>query len=191
MPRRTLKYIKRYPTPQQLYEKIISAKGYNYKTDKQFYLVRDRSLVAITYLLAARISEVLRLTKSQFEYTEKGILVTGIELSKSTKKGKPRNVLYRTEATLTTHGERADLTGLVIKHLDQIDGDLYLFGRVRAYQIISGITGEPCHWLRAYGENYLYDQWNHDILAVADYVKINAQTLAQYVRGSYKKYPTV
>lgn len=188
--RRTLKYIQRYPTPRQIFNTIVTAPGYNYKTDKQFYQVRDQSLPALTYLIAGRISEVIRLARSQFELVDPGVLVSGIKLSKSTKAGKPRREQYRQEAILTLDGERAPLTKLVIKHLDQLGPKelLYNFGRVRAYQIISGITGEPCHYLRAYGENYLYDNWDQDLLAVADYLKVDPATLQHYIRRSYKKY---
>jgi integrase len=160
-----------------------------YKTNKDFYHTRDKALCAITYLLAARISEILRLEKSQF-LTEKGrVIVQKIELSKTRRKGHPRQDLYRQEAWLPLAGKRAQLTQLFLDYLNICDTEtLFPFGRTRAYQIISTITGEPCHWLRAYGENYLYDNWDKDILAVADYIKVDVQTLQRYIRRSYAKY---
>jgi len=44
---------------------------------------------------------------------------------------------------------------------------------------------------RALGENFLYDAWDHDILAVSDYVKVNPRTLEKYIRRSYEKYRPV
>jgi len=189
MSRRTLRFITHYPTPKQIYESIIDGEMWPYKTNKDFYATRDKALVAITYLLAARISEVLRLEKSQF-YTEKTrIIVQSIALSKSRRKDKPRNDLYRQEAWLPLEGKRAELTELVLDYLEICETErLFPFGRIRAFQIISTITGEPCHWLRAYGENYLYDEWDKDILAVANYVKVDVQTLQRYVRRAYAKY---
>ncbi len=190
MARRTLSFISEYPTPQKLYNIIVSAKGYDYKNDKVFFQTRDRALVALTYLIAARISEILRLKKSQFNFTKAAIIVTAIKLSKSTKAGKPRKHLFRQEAFLPLFNERAPLTQLVTEYLTLLEPDqqLFPFSRQRAFQIVTGITGEPIHWLRAYGENYLYDNWEHDLLAVADYLKIDAPTLQEYIRKSYKKY---
>jgi hypothetical protein len=59
---------------------------------------------------------------------------------------------------------------------------LFSFGNSRALQITHAILGIPCHWLRAYGEDYLYEMWDHDILAVADYVKVEPRTLQEYIR---------
>jgi hypothetical protein len=40
-----------------------------------------------------------------------------------------------------------------------------------------------------FGEDYLYDQYDHDLLAVADAVKVDARTLQLYIRHRDKKYP--
>lgn len=187
--RRTLALIEAYPTPKQLYNKIIDAAGYPYKTNKDFYIKRDRALVALTYLIAARISEILRLTKTQFFKTDIAYVITGIRLSKSTKAGKPRKKIFRQEAFLVLTGDRAPLTQIVLDYLAILREDkLFPFSRQRAWQIVTSITGEPIHWLRAYGENFLYDEWDHDLLAVADYVGVNPRTLSDYIHGGYKKY---
>lgn len=189
MSRRTLKFIDHYPTPRQIYETIMFHQGWPYKTNREYYAKRDRALCAITYLLAARISEILRLKRSQFYVEKARVIVQKIELSKTRSHSKPRHDLYRQEAWLPLVGNRNSLTQLVIDYLEACETErLFPFGRVRAYQIISTITGEPCHWLRAYGENYLYDHWDKDLLAVADYIKVDVQTLQHYVRRSYAKY---
>lgn len=64
--RRTLKFIEQYPTPAQIYHDIIGSEGWGYKTNKDFYLKRDRALLSLLYVLALRISEALRLTQEQF-----------------------------------------------------------------------------------------------------------------------------
>lgn len=191
--RRTLKYIQYYPSPQELYKKIMESPGWHYKTDADFYHIRDRALVALTYLLGGRISEILRLRKSQFVKLKDRVVVRGIKLSKSRYKNKPRRVQYREEAFLPLNGERAVFTQLVLDYLKLIgeDAQLFMFSRVRAWQIITAILGVPCHWLRAYCENYLYDSWSGDILAVSDYVKVDPRTLQLYIRRSYRKYKPV
>ena len=225
MRRRTLKFIEQYPSPEAIYKKIME-NSWPYTRNREFLQLRDRALVALTYLLALRVSEVLRLKKSQFVFTRKVIIVQGIRLSKSRWKvckfcrkpvrveerrkhlleqhgvdgdpekyfvSKPRASQFRPEAWLPVRGKRAPLTLLVLKYLVKLkpEDKLFPITRVRAWQIITHILGEPPHWLRAYGENYLYDKWKHDLLAVADYVKVDPKTLQQYIRSGYRKYRPV
>lgn len=192
--RRTLKHISYYPSPTEIYEAIMRGEGWDYKVNAELYRLRDRALVALTYLLGARISEVLKLRKSQFVLGKSAIIVRGIELSKRRWKGKPRREQYRQEAWLPLKGERAPLTVIVLEYLKTLNGEdakLFNFGRVRAWQIISRTLKVPCHWLRAYCENYLYDKWRKDLLAVSDYIKVDPRTLSLYIRGSYRKYKAV
>ena len=192
--RRTLAFIKSYPRPYQIFEKITKADPWPYKDNREFYVKRDRALVAITYLLAARISEVLRLKKNQISHDKNMLIVKEIKLSKSTHKDKRRRVQFRQEAFLTLTGSRAPLTNLILAYLELIyydDDLLFPFSTVRAWQIITHLTGEPPHYLRAYGENFLYDMWKQDLLAVADYIKVDPATLQQYIRRSYIKYKPV
>jgi integrase len=192
--RRTLKYIQYYPSPNELYQKITSASGWNYKTNMEFYQVRDRALASLIYLLGGRISEILRLKKNQFLMNHDKVIVRGIKLSKSRYKNRPRREQFREEAWLPLHGERAGLTLLVLDYLRLVDADdvlLFPFSRQRAWQIVGCLLGVPCHWLRAYCENYLYDNWGKDILAVSDYVKVDPRTLQLYIRRSYQKYKPV
>jgi hypothetical protein len=139
------------------------------------------------------------------------VTIRGVPLSKSVVKGKPRNVLYRDEIWLPLKGDREDLTVLVLNYLRLLQPDDRLFPfSLRKYTSISRRTGKPfdqlvgtkrawaivksvlpdftCHWLRAFGEDYLYTNWDHDLMAVADYVKVDARTLQHYLRKSYKKY---
>jgi integrase len=191
--RRTLKFIQYYPSPRELYQKIVSAPGWNYKENVEFYHARDRALAALTYLLGGRISEILRLKKSQFIVGRDRVIVRGIQLSKSRYKNRPRREQFREEAWLPLHGERSSLTELVLSYLRLLgDNDLlFPFSRQRAWQIINSLLGVPCHWLRAYCENYLYDNWGKDILAVSDYIKVDPRTLQLYIRRSYQKYKPV
>lgn len=196
--KRTLKFIKSYPTPKELYGRIVNGEGWDYKSNREKFLIRDRALVAILYLLALRISEALRLRREQFIFPEESgredaIVVREIKLSKSRWKDKPRKEQFRQEAFLPLRGPRSKLSGLVLRYLTMLEPQdkLFKFGTSRAWQIVTAMLDVPCHWLRAYGENFLYDVWKHDLLAVADYVKVEPRILSQYIRASYKKYEPV
>lgn len=101
--------------------------------------------------------------------------------------------MYR-DADLPLDGERAELTFLVQKYLETLQDEdrLYPFGAARAWQIVTAYLPESTnHWLRAYCETYLYDKWDHDLLAVSDYVKVDARTLQLYIRKRHEKYGVV
>jgi len=196
--RRTLKDIKYYPTPKEIETRILKGAGWPYKTNMQFYRIRDQSLVALLYLLAARVSEVLRLKRNQFLFPDDSglkdrILVRAIKLSKPRAKGKPRRHEYRSEAWLPLTGVRKGLTELIVDYLQLLkpEEQLFKFDRSMAWKITNALTGETNHFHRAYGEDYLYDVWDHDLLAVADYVKVDPRTLQEYIRKRYQKYHAV
>ena len=195
MGRRTLKDILYYPTPDEILDKLETSKGWPYKANIEFYKTRDKALVALLYLLALRVSEALRLERKQFKIPDKTgvkdrIIVRSIKLSKPRKKGTPRKHQFRDEGWLPLLGSRAPLSQLIVDYLQIMRSEkLFRFGRVRAWQIVTALVGDTCHWLRAYGEDFLYTQWDNDILAVADYIKVDARTLQEYIRRRYQKYP--
>jgi hypothetical protein len=43
-------------------------------------------------------------------------------------------------------------------------------------------------FLRQYGDDFLYDSWDHDLMAVSDYTKQDARTFQLYLRKRYQKY---
>jgi len=208
--RRTLKDIAYVPEPGEILKVLNDSEGWEYRTNRDHYRLRDRALIALTYLLAVRVSEVLRLTRDQFlmPYDPGGrrdaITVRGIYLSKRRYKDKPRLSQYREEGFLPLEGERAPLTIMVVNYLQAMDrreaerleegrrprrdDRLFRFKRQRAHQIFLANGGATCHWFRAFGETYLYDQWESDILAVADYVKVDPRTLQDYIRRGYKRH---
>ena len=191
--RRTLKGIPYYPTPKEIYDSIIASSGWPYKHENPRLIARDRALVALIYLGGLRVSEALRITKGQFVEREKDILIRSVELSKTKVRGKPRRIQFR-EVQLPLDGERAPLTKLVMDYVGTLSEEELLFpvGGKRVWQIVTAILpGHTCHWLRAYCENYLYGVWNKDLLAVADYIKVDSRTLEQYIRRRHELYPTV
>ena len=197
--RRTLRDIPYYPSPSEILEDILNNHWpYKRKDTKQFYIIRDRALISILYLLGLRISEALGLIRKQFIFPDEeggkpnAIYVRSIELKKSRVKGRPRRIRFR-DGYLPLTGERAKLTELVVQYLKLLrpDQKLFPFTRQRAWQIITAMTPHTCHWFRAFCEDYLYEKWSRDLLAVADYVKVDPRTLQEYIRKRYEKYPIV
>lgn len=194
--RRTLKFLDSYPTPENLTERTVTSQGWTYKTRQDFYKTRDMAFVAVLYVLAVRISEGVRLTRGQFTVKRNKIEVRSIKLSKTRKNGKPRVRQFRPYAFIALHGSRENLGFLVKNYLDFLDREgakpedrLFKFGTRRGLQIVTATLGVPAHWLRAYGEDFLYDLFRKDLLAVADYVSVDPRTLSHYLRKGYTKYP--
>jgi integrase len=190
--RRTLKYIDEYPRPEELYEQLMTGDGWPYMHNREQYILRDRALVSILYLIGLRISEAVRLHKRQFKLQDSDkdyIAIEGIKLSKSKLKGKPRREQYR-RGYLPLDGERVPFSYIVLQYLERLREDdlLFPFQTKRGWQIVNALIGLPCHWLRAFCEDYLYEAWSKDILAVSDYMKVDARTLQEYIRKRYLRY---
>ena len=64
--RRTLKEIEYYPEPEEIYEVVSKYEGELYSKDNEEYAIRDKALVCLVYLGCLRVSEAIRLRKSQF-----------------------------------------------------------------------------------------------------------------------------
>ena len=201
-PRRVLADIPSYPTPAQVFENLQNSEGWHYriKDEKKraWYRSRDTALVCLLYLAAPRISEALRLVKSQFQFNQamNRWEIIGMKLSKVKTKNKARVHTYRQEVWLPLDGERAKFTKLFIQFLyvayeGKDRGIFYFKTNERALQIVGALTGMWNHYFRALGEQYLYRQWGNDLLAVADYVKVDPATLGKYIQESYRDKPSV
>jgi integrase len=213
--RKTLNDIDKTPSPQELYEQVMQGKGWPYKTNMEFYLKRDRAFVSLLYLCACRISEAMQLKVSQFKPEKNRIVIESMLLAKR----KPGKVKYR-EAWLPLNGERAPFTQLIFDYLEalkienpnaqrlfpwslkRVEYQIFykskllrsvrFSGTNRAWNVVKALLPEAtAHWLRQYGDDYLYDQWDHDIMAVSDYTKQDARTLQLYLRKRYQKYKSV
>lgn len=64
--RRTNEGIKKRLGLEQIYN-LITSRTWPYKERREFYYKRDRALMALLFLTAGRTSEVLSLTKEQFD----------------------------------------------------------------------------------------------------------------------------
>ena len=89
--RRTLKKIDYYPTPQELYNRVVDpATDWPYRSEqKDRLLTRDKALCAVLYNAELRISEARRLVKEQF------IKKKGVSYYQEVAKGKLKYCLLR------------------------------------------------------------------------------------------------
>lgn len=194
--RRVLAQIDQYPTPKNLYEKIMEYEG-NYKTNSDFYVTRDRALASIFYIAQLRKSEAHRLIKSQF--LEDPFRIVAVKLSKSEKRSKKtgqiitRKQAYRKEILIPTTGELGKFGKLIQEYLVLLkkpETRLFPFSDKagRDNQILKEILGCPPHWERAYGENLLYELFDYDLIAVANYVQVDPRTLSKYIHRTPERY---
>ena len=188
--------VKSYLRPEELLDILNKFSGWDYKSNQEWYSLRDSSLICLLYLCALRVSECLRLTNDMFFLNEEKhrVEVAGIELSKRRKKDIGRKKSTR-EAWLPLEYEnhsnaRTSLSKIVQKYRQSlgVNESLFGFGRKRAGICGEKRTGLWCHYFRANGEEYLYDGWNYDMLALSEYVGVDPRTLGHYIRGGYKKH---
>ena len=95
--RRTNEDIKERLSIEQVYMKIRS-EVWNYKTNWDFYQARDKALMSLLFLTAGRISEVLSLTKEQFdsEADKNFIIIRNMLLVKRIRMRKGKPVKHKT-----------------------------------------------------------------------------------------------
>jgi hypothetical protein len=194
--RRVLADIPEYPTPETLLKKINGYSG-DYKSNQDFYVARDKALASILYVGQLRKSEAHRLVKGQFR--EDPFRVVGVELSKAEKRNSitgeiiTRKDKYRKEILLPVTGLLSGFGLLIKNYVDLIeDSDTRLFPfsdkAGRDNQILNLMLGTPPHWQRAYGENLLYELFDYDLIAVANYVQVDPRTLSKYIHRTPERH---
>jgi len=120
----------------EIYE-IITSKSWPYKTNKEFYESRDRALMALLYLTCGRITEVLSLTKKQFDLESEPnfVIIRNMIVVKRKKKAKRKSRAIHDEVPLPKMGPLAPFTNLVLDYLKLVENSedkLFPIGRNRA-----------------------------------------------------------
>lgn len=178
---------------------LITSKTWPYKTDMENYYQRDRCLMALLFLTAGRISEVLSLTKEQFDFDADPnfIIIRNMLLVKrlKTRKGKPvkhSTAPIRDEVALPLHGPLSRFTMLVqdyVQSLGFASQKLFSFDRRRAWQIVRYVTHEWCHWFRSQAESYYGKYVYTSAFALRDFVGVtDIESLGPYVKTSWRDY---
>jgi hypothetical protein len=119
------------PTPQELYDELITSKGWPYSTQNpkqaEFFHTRDLSLPSLLYLGALRVSEAIPIIKNQFSEPTKDergkhILLKDVRLAKR-REGK----IETNNLELPLIGERAKFTILIQNYLKLLEPNDRLF----------------------------------------------------------------
>jgi len=177
--RRTLKDKGPRRSPEEIY-RLIMAKRWPYKTNSEFYHLRDRAFLSLLYLCCGRISEILKLKKKQFEDLGDFILIRNYKVAKTG--------LYRDEWPLPKKGKLQPFTILVEGHLRNVEGRLFRFSRSRGFQICRYITGLWPHWFRAQGEAYYMRIVRDPITLAVGLQLVDPKTLMEYIPFEWRDY---
>jgi len=156
-------------------------------------------LMSLLFLTAGRISEVLSLTREQFDFEvdRNFIVIRNMVLVKrlKTRKGKPvrhRTAPIRDEVPLPLRGPLSRFTKLVQDYLDLLskpNDKLFKFKRHRAWQIVRFVTGKWCHWFRSQSESYYGKYVFTSAFALRDFVGVSdIESLGPYVKTQWKDY---
>ena len=196
--RRTNEDIKKRLGLEQIYT-LITEKMWPYKERKEFYFKRDRALMSLLFLTAGRISEVLSLTKEQFDtQADKNfIIIRNMILVKwlKTRKGKPvkhRTAPIRDEVPLPLKGPLSRFAEFVqecLRLINEPKDKLFKFKRHRAWQIVNFVTGQWCHWFRSQAESYYGKYVFNTPFALRDFVGVSdIESLGPYVKTQWRDY---
>lgn len=196
--RRTLEDIKAHLGLEQIYN-LITTKTWPYKIDMENYIRRDRCLMALLFLTAGRISEVLSLTREQFDFQADPnfVIIRNMILVKrlTTRKGKPvkhTTSPIRDEVALPVSGPLSKFTEIVedyVLSLQDPKQKLFPFGRRRAWQLVRFITDKWCHWFRSQAESYYGKYVYTSAFALRDFVGVtDIESLGPYVKTEWRDY---
>lgn len=165
----------------------------------EYYELRDRALMALLFLTAGRISEVLSLTKEQFDFEadKNFLIIRNMLLVKRIRmrKGKPvkhTTAPLRDEVPLPLTEPLFKFTRLVQNYLvlvSEPEERLFKFKHHRAWQIVNCVTGEWCHWFRSQSESYYGKYVLNSPYALRDFVGVSdIESLGPYVKTQWRDY---
>ena len=191
--RRTLKHIDRYVEPKSILKMIIDGRPYPYKRNADYYLTRDKGLMAFIYLMACRINEAGKVEKDQFDFADPRypgfIMVKDFKISKRKKKTIQREGIPRIDFGLPISGRFAPFTELIMEWYDLNPGPyLFRIGRTRAWQIIEHHTGKWCHWFRSQRFSWMVNRLRSVVIVARMFGVKNPQTIMHYYKGSWAEF---
>lgn len=172
----------------EVVEMVLNAKPIPYTFDREEKQRRDKALLAMQPLTAARISEILALQKYQFDETAKPGFVVIREMIVLKRRKK-----VTIDKPLSKTGILAPLTNLVMKQVHATKGKhdfVFDLGRHRAWEITRQMTGLWCHYFRSQKFSFLINKTKLKEGQVAhDHGVANIQTMHHYHKSNWEDHP--
>lgn len=186
--RRRLADIERYLEPEQIYSMIVTARPWPYRRRVEHHQKRDRALLALLYLSGLRISEALRIKKSQFDLAcdPDFVVVRDVKISKRKKKTIQREGQPMIDVPLPKTGRFSRFTDLILDYLQVADEDVFKIGSQRAWAIVKHMTGRWNHYFRSQRISWLVNRLRSDVIAARIVGIKNPQTIAHYYKGEWR-----
>jgi len=186
-----------YDPPKIVYEKITKS-VWPYKERKEFYELRDLTLMCILYLSTARVSEIVRskvkggyspsIKKNQFIKIGNYLMLRRVPIFKRMNIEKMSDYPLRSEIPFPLKGGLTIFTDSIIDYLDRIEeeNELFKFNTKRAWQIVNYITGEFPHYLRDMGLKMWLRLFDKDIVRLQNFSgHKDIKNLARYLQSTW------
>ena len=182
MPKRTVRSIDQYLTPEEIYFRFIEFDKPESMSDKTY--LRYQALIALVYSSGLRISDVIRLKRSQFNFKadREFVIVENVAVNKRRKDP------IKIEIPLPRVGVFKPFTDVIIQHYKKRRGKELMFPLTRsgAYKAIRKATGKWCHYFRSQDFSYMVNTVRN-VFAVARMKGVkNPQSLEPYYRSTWK-----
>jgi len=204
--RRSVEKYKFFDPPRIVWEKINRRK-WNYKTNREFYWLRDQAFMCLLYLSCCRISELVRwvkrdedtgkvliikpsVKKSQFVRIGDFLRVRGLPVLKRKEPKTLKEYPTRKEISLPLKGELSLFTKPIVQYLNILseDEELFKFRRVRGFQIVKHCTGEFPHYLREMGLKLWLRLYGMNITMLQEFSShVTLKNLIRYLREAQSK----
>jgi len=177
-----VKHIKEYLSPRVLVQEVL---GCNDLSWNERINLRNRALLCFFVLTGLRVSELINLTKEQFDFEEdpEFIVIKNIFVLKKRKK----TVLN--DLAIAREGAYSPLVKIILEYLDTVkEGKIFNISRSRAWQIITGMTGKWCHYYRSQRMSWLVNTLKGAASATGKIMKVTPSTVNHYYKSAWKNH---
>ena len=192
-----------YDPPEVVWRKI-TRRAWPYKSNPEFYQLRDLSFMCMLYMTCSRVSELCRarvkagwkpsVKKSQVVRVGDWVEIRNLPVVKhryvrvggrwkliETVDELPTRVAVR----LPLRGDLSRFTEPILQYIRYLsdDEELYPFKRQRGFQIVRYVTGEFPHYLREMGLKLWLRLFDKDLIRLQDFSgHKKLDNLARYLR---------
>ena len=191
--RRTLRSIERYVEPERILQMIEEGRPWPYRRNPEYYITRDKGLMAFIYMMGCRINEAGKVLKDQIDFEDpdypRFIVVKDFKISKRKKKTIRAEGIPRIDFGLPRSGRFSPFTDLFLEWYDLTPGpEIFKISRVRSWQIIEHHTGKWCHWFRSQRFSWMINRLRSVVIVANMFGVKNPATIMHYYKGSWAEH---